>query len=147
MNALAAGAIQCHVRGMMRWSLLGLALFCQSAALAHDRRMTVSLERLWGFERHVHAAAREVRFPVPLLGPGTDADYRVYLSPLFRNELQRTMYRKYTGRTEDSILELYDPRGGTTRVFHTFPMSRDEPAKRREAREFLNKIKRHLVTP
>ena len=130
--------------GMMRWSLLGLALFCQSTALAHDRRLTVSLERLWGFERHVLAAALEVRFPVPLQGPGTDADYRVYLSPLFRNEMQQKTYRKSTGRMEDSILELYDPNGRKVCVSHTFQMNRDSFNKRREARMFLNKIKRYL---
>ena len=132
---------------MMRWSLLGLALFCQSTTLAHDRRMTVSLERLWGFERHVHAAAKEVRFPVPLLGPGTGADYRVYLSPLFENELQQKMYRKSTGRMEDSILELYDPRGRRSPVTHTFQMQPGKFTREREAREFLNKIKRHLTAP
>lgn len=135
------------VTGMLRWSLLGLALFCQSAALAHDRRVTVSLERLWGFERHVRAAAVEVQFPLPLLGPGADSDYRVYLSPLFRNALQQKMYRKSTGRTEDSILELYDPRGRRTRVIHTFQLNRDSFTQRREAREFLKKTKRHLATP
>ena len=133
--------------GMLRWSLLGLALFCQSTTLAHDRRMTVSLERLWGFERHVHAAALEVRFPVPLLAPGSDSDYRVYLSPLFRNAVAQKMYRKSTGRMEDSILELYDPRGKRIRVSHTFQMIPDAPAKRREARVFLNKIKRLLAAP
>jgi hypothetical protein len=132
---------------MMRWSLLGLALFCQSTTLAHDRRMTVSLERLWGFERHVHAAAQEVRFPVPLLGPGTGADYRVYLSPLFRNELQQKMYRKSTGRMEDSILELYDHRGNKFPVTHLFQMQPCQFSRQREAREFLNKIKRHLTAP
>ena len=132
---------------MMRWFLLGLALFCQSTALAHERRLIVSLERLWGFERHVHDAAREVRFPVPLWGPGTDSDYRVYLSPLFRNEMQQKMYRKSTGRMEDSILELYDPRGKRTRVAHIFQMNHGDFSKRREAREFLIKIKRHLTAP
>lgn len=132
---------------MMRWSLLGLALFCQFHTLAHDRRMTVSLERLWGFERHVHAAAREVQFPVPLLGPGTGADYRIYLSPLFSNELQRKMYRKSTGRMEDSILELYDPRGRKSPVVHIFHMQPDKFTRQRESREFLNKIKRHLRAP
>lgn len=126
---------------------MGLALSCQSAMLAHDRQVTVSLERLWGFERHVQAAATEVRFPIRLLGPGTGADYRIYLSPMFRSEMQQKMYRKATGRSEDSILELYDPRGNKTRVYHTFHMNRDEFTKRREAREFLNKIKRHLATP
>lgn len=133
--------------GMIRCSLLGLPLFCLPSMLAHDRRTTVSLERLWGFERHVRAAALEVRFPVPLLGPGTGGDYRVYLSPLFRNALQQKMYRKSTGRTEDSILELYDPRGKKARASHIFQMDRDDPMKRREAREFLNKIKRHVVAP
>jgi len=132
---------------MLRWSLFGLALFCQFTTLAHDRRTTVSLERLWGFERHVHAAALEVRFPVPLQGPGTHGDFRVYLSPLFRNELQRKAYRKSTGRMEDSILELYDPYGKKVRVVHIFQMNRDPYTKRREARQFLNKIKRHLATP
>jgi len=133
--------------GILRWSLLGLALFCQSAALAHDRRLTVSLERLWGFERHVYAAATEVRFPVPLLGPGTGADYRVYLSPLFRNELQQKAYRKSTGRMEDSVLELYDPQNKRVRVTHIFQMNPDTFTKRREAREFLNKTKRLLSAP
>ena len=133
--------------GMLRWSLLGLALFCQSTTLAHERRIVVSLERLWGFERHVLVAAQEVRFPVPLWGPGTDSDYRVYLSPIFRNELQQKMYRKSTGRMEDSILELYDPRGRKVRSSHSFQMHGDEFTKRREAREFLNKVKRHLAAP
>lgn len=132
---------------MLRWSLLGLALFCQFTALAHDRRMTVSLERLWGFETHVQAEAIETRFPIPLQGPGTGGDHRIYLSPLFRNELQQKMYRKSTVRMEDSILELYNPEGKRVCVSHSFQMNRDVYTKRREAREFLNKIKRHLTAP
>ena len=132
---------------MMRWLLLGLALFCQPAIHAHDRRMTVSLERLWGFERPAKAVAKEMRFAVPLLGPGTDGDYSVYLSPMFRNSLQQKAYRKSTGRMEDSVLELWDRRGKRTRVRHNFQMRQDDAGRRREAREFLKKIKRHLGGP
>lgn len=140
-------AIGVMVAGMMRWCLLGLALSCQLSVLAHDKRVTVSLERLWGFERYVLDAAAEMRFPVPLLGPGAQGDYEVYLTPLFRSALHQKMYRKSTGRMEDSVLELYDPRTGQTRVRHTFQLRRDAGVSRREAREFLDRTKRSLTAP
>jgi hypothetical protein len=129
---------------MWRWSLLGLALFCLPSAIAHDRQKTVSLERLWGFEYHLLVAAMEMEFPIPLLPAGEDGDYRVYLSPRFANAEALRMYRKSTGRTEDSILELYDPRTRRSHVTLVFQMERDEASRRRVAREFLRKIWRHV---
>jgi hypothetical protein len=132
---------------MRRLPLLGAALCCLSPALAIERKLTVSLERLYGFEPHVAAAAREVKLPASLTGPGSGADFRIYLSPRFPSSAARLLYWKSTGRTEDSILELYCPRTKRTRVTHEFSLPPGEDGRRRAALEFMLKVKDHLTNP
>lgn len=125
-------------------ALLFLATF---PAAAVDRHKTATLERLWVMEHPIQTAASELNIPLTLLPSGEKSDFRVYLLPRFSSRSAFTLYQKATGRSDDSILELYDHHGKRSLVTHHFKLDSNPSARRRAARDFLQRVKRLLAEP
>lgn len=125
----------------------GMALFSLMPAMASDRTYTASAERLWGFEAPLRAAVAEQKVPLRLLPAGQAADLRLSVEPRFASSAAFLAYRKATGREEDAVLELYDPRSRRVLASSLVRLNSGEAARRHAARAFLDQVKRRLPAP
>ncbi len=132
---------------MRSGTLWGAALFCLAPNLAADHRLTATKEHLWGMESLIQAAIQEQNVPLDLLPSGERSRYRIFMFPRFGSRSTWLLYRKATGRSEDTTLELYDPRRRESLAVHEFRLDADETVRRRAAHEFVRRIKQELRTP
>jgi hypothetical protein len=132
---------------MRSGTLWGAALYCLAPTLTADHRLTATAERLWGMEHLIEAAIEEQQAPLKLLPAGERSDYRILLAPRFRTRSAFLLYRKVTGRSDDTSLELYDPRKGEVLARLYFRMDADETARKRAAREFVRRVKAEIQAP
>jgi hypothetical protein len=126
---------------------LGLALFCLAPCLAIERRATVSIGPLAGLDPYLKAALKELRVPVSIVAAGDRSDLHVSLSLKYQTGDAAKLYRKSTGRDEDTILELWDASTKRTLTSCEFRLSQDEAGMRRIAREFAASIAARLAAP
>lgn len=127
-------------RALAALSLLLAA--CPAAAI--EKRKTVYLDRMTGFERHVRAAIREAMLNVSIIDESIQPEYRMFLDPKFRSVHAEIMYRKASGRSENAVLELYDVRGQRVLVRYSFKLTEDESEQREAAREFVSQMRKRL---
>ncbi len=127
-------------RALAALSLLLAA--CPAAAI--EKRKTVYLDRMTGFERHVRAAIQETMLNVGILDESIQPDFRMFLDPRFRSPHAQFLHRKVTGRAENAVLELYDTRSKQALVRYSFQLTDDEVDQREAARGFIEHIRKRL---
>lgn len=132
---------------MRSGTLWGAALFCLAPTLTADHRLTATQERLWGMEHFIQAALQEQKVPLKLLPSGERSDFRIFLTPRFRSRSAFLLYRKATGRGDDTTLELYDPHKDQVVAELHFRLDADETVLKRAAREFVRRVKAEIQTP
>lgn len=128
------------VRVLAALSLLLAA--CPAAAI--ERKKTVYLDRMAGFERHVRAAIREAMVDLNILDESIQPDFRMFLDPRFRSTHAEMLHRKMTGRAENAVLELYDTRHGRALVRYSFNLTSCELEQREAARGFVRHMRKQL---
>ncbi len=127
-------------RALAALSLLLAA--CPAAAI--EKRKTVYLDRMTGFERHVRAAMRETPLNIGILNESIQPDFRMFLDPRFNSSHAQSLHRKVTGRAENAVIELYDTRSKQALVRYSFQLTDDEVGQRTAAREFVERIRKRL---
>ena len=132
---------------MRSGTLWGAALFCLAPNLTADHRVTATQERLWGMESYVQEAVRKQQAPLKLLPSGEPSRFRIFMTPRFSSRAAWVLYRKATGRTEDTTLELYDPHRDEVVVSLNFRLEADETLLRRAAEEFVKRVKAEIQAP
>jgi hypothetical protein len=128
------------IRTLAALSLLLAA--CPASAI--ERKKTVYLDRMAGFERHVRSAILESGVWITLIDESIQPDYRMFLDPKFRNVHAEIMYKKSTGRAENAVLELFDVKAKKVRVRFSFKLTDDEMEQREAARQFVEKMRKSL---
>lgn len=129
---------------------LSLALGFSAAAWAGNlpvtasKAATVAIDRMSGFEKMVEEAAREVCPHLTLVEPAESPRYRISLTPRFRYPAAARLHFAATGRSEDTLLELWETRTGKTLARHLFRMTGEPDGQRRAANAFLKTALRKL---
>jgi hypothetical protein len=131
---------RCMIRFVAAVSLLLAA--CPAAAI--ERKKTLYLDRLAGFERHVRAAIDEARMRVTVLDESIRPDYRMFLDPKFRSAQAEFLYTKTTGRSENAVLELFCTQERKVLVSYSFRLTGDETEQREAARRFVDLMRKRL---
>lgn len=117
-----------------------LALFCLLLPLAASERKTVFLDRMAGLEPYIREAAAEADLPVEFLAEDEHPDLKVLLGNKFSSVHAEVLYRRSTGRTENTTLEVIDMKTRKTLLTYDFQWSTDERAKKRISKEFVNRL-------
>lgn len=111
---------------------------------AFDAPKVVVLERLHEFEPHLRGAAEDLKLNVEFHGTHPAPHFTVILAPKFDSESALALYRKVTGRPEDTRIELRHPASLRVLMAHEFRMGTDESSRRNAAREFVRKLQRQI---
>jgi hypothetical protein len=129
---------------MFRYLAAMSLLFAVCPATAIERRRTVYLDRLAGFERHVRAAIHEAGIPMTVLEESVRPDYRMFYDPKFRSVNAEFLYKKTTGRVENAVLEVFCTREQKVLVSYSFKVTSDELEQREAARRFVELMRKRL---
>jgi hypothetical protein len=113
-------------------ALLG---FSQST-LAQTDRKTVYIDKLNGLEDFIDKDVKQMELPLELIKESEHPDLKVLLGKKFTSVHAEVLYRKNTGRTEDSKLELVDIKTGKVLASYSFKWSNDEATKKEIAHTF-----------
>ncbi len=119
-----------------RWILLLLAV---CGAHAVDRK-SVFLDKMDGFEIHIQEAARQAELKIEFIEEAEHPDLKVLLGNRFKSVQAEVMYKKNTGRSEDTTFRVVDVKTGKDLLVFNFRMSNDENARRRIAQDFVRKL-------
>ena len=126
-------------------ALAALSLLLASCpAAAIEKKRTVYLDRMAGFERHIRAAIREAVVNVSILEESIQPDLRMFLDPRFKSRHAEIIYRRATGRSENAVLELYNARDKQLLVRYSFQLTGDEIDQRKAARGFVEQMRKRL---
>ncbi|MCL4797319.1 MAG: hypothetical protein KJZ84_22325 [Bryobacteraceae bacterium] len=119
-----------------RWILLLLAV---CGAQAVDRK-SVFLDKMDGFETHIQEAARQAELKIEFIEEAEHPDLKVLLGKRFKSVQAEVMYKKNTGRNEDTTFRVVDVKTGKELLIFNFRMSNDENARRRIAQDFVRQL-------
>jgi hypothetical protein len=122
-----------------------LALFLAIAftAFGSGPRKTIFLDKMGGFEKYIEDALKAMEVNVEVLEEEEHPDLKVLLGNRFKSVYAEVLYKKQTGRQDDTELQLVDVNTGKTLFVHQFRMG-DEEAKKRAAVSFAEKLKKKL---
>ncbi len=121
-----------------------LVFLCLGLPLAASSRKTVFLDRMAGLESYIVKAAAQAELPVEFLEEAEHPDLKVLLGNKFSSVHAEVLYRKNTGRTENTTLEVVDVKTRKTILTYGFQWTVDEGAKKRVAGEFVKRLKQKL---
>lgn len=121
-----------------------LAFLCLGLPLHAEGRKTIFLDRMAGLETHIEKAALEAELPVEFLEEAEHPDLKVLLGNKFSSVHAEVLYRRNTGRTENTILEVIDVKTKKTLLTYEFKWAAEEGTKKRIAREFVQRLKARL---
>jgi hypothetical protein len=121
-----------------------LATFAFTGSLLAVNRKTLFLDDMGGFEVYIERAIQRQELNVELIEEVEHPDLKAMLGKRFKSVYAEVMYRKNTGRTEDSTLTVMDLKTGKPVLTHNFQMGGSEDAKQRNADEFVRKVKELL---
>lgn len=116
------------------------SLFLATALMGVGRR-TMFVDQMEGFEEYLRRAVLEQELKLELIEESEHPDLKAMLGKRFKSVSTELMYRKNTGRTEDSTLTIVDVKTGKTLLKHDFTMGLDPAQKQRNANEFVRKVK------
>ncbi|MFN0165815.1 MAG: hypothetical protein ACKV22_05230 [Bryobacteraceae bacterium] len=120
-----------------------LTLLISLVCAAAERRHTVFIGRMGGFEAQVKKAFSEKEIDLEIIEEDAHPDLRVLLGKSFTSVWAEIQYRKQTGRREESELQAIDVKTGKEIASHRFHMG-DEVSRRRAASAFADLLKRKL---
>ncbi|WP_321470915.1 hypothetical protein [uncultured Paludibaculum sp.] len=132
---------------MTKFVMLLTALLSGLPCFAFDQPKVVVMEGLHDFAPHLRGAAEELKLNVEFHATHTAPHFTVNLAPKFDSIAAQVMYRKVTGRPEDSRLELREPASRRVLTAHEFRMGTDESSRRHAARQFVLKLRKELRLP
>lgn len=118
-----------------------LATFAFTGSLLAVNRKTLFLDKMDGFEVYIERAIQRQELNIELIEEAEHPDLKALLGKRFKSVHAEVMYRKNTGRSEDSTLTVVDLKTGKPVLQHNFLMGGSEDAKQRNADEFVRKVK------
>jgi hypothetical protein len=121
-----------------------LATFAFTGSLLAVNRKTLFLDKMDGFEVYIERAIQRQELNVELIEEAEHPDLKAMLGKRFKSVYAEVLYRKNTGRFEDSTLTVVDMKTGKPVLQHNFLMGGSEDAKQRNADEFVRKVKELL---
>jgi len=123
-----------------------LFLFAAMALSAVDSadRKTIFLDKMGGLEAFIEKAAAEQEFNAEFIEEAEHPDLKVLIGSKFKSLHAEVLYKKSTGRTEDTTLEVIDIRTKKTLLNFDFKWSKDESVRRRVASDFIRQLKSKL---
>jgi len=104
-------------------------------------RKTVFLDRMGGLESYIEKAAAEQELNVEFIEEAMHPDLKVLLGKKFTSVYAEILYKKNTGRAEDTTLQVIDVKTKQPLVSHDFRMATDEAGKQRIASDLVKKLK------
>lgn len=104
-------------------------------------RKTIFLDKMGGFEAYIEKAAAQQNLRLELLEEAEHPDLKVMLGKKFTSVYAEVVYRKQTGRSEDSRLTVVDTKSKKSILTHEFTMGSSDDAKQRAADVFVSKLK------
>jgi hypothetical protein len=120
-----------------------LLMVAVCAALGVDRK-SVFLDKMDGFEMYIHEAARQAELKIEFIEEAEHPDLKVMLGNRFKSVQAEVMYKKNTGRNEDSTFRVVDIKTGKEVLVFNFRMANDENARKRIARDFVRQLNEKL---
>ena len=129
------------IRGLC--ALICFFVIAASAALATDRK-SIFLDKMDGFEDYIREAAIVAELKIEFIEEAEHPDLKVLLGKRFKSVQAEVMYKKNTGRTDDSTFRVVDVKTGKELFLFNFRTSTDEAARKRIAREFVEKLAKEL---
>lgn len=120
-------------------ALLCLSLISGLSLMAVDRK-SVFLDKMDGFENFIQEAARQAELKIEFIEEAEHPDLKVLLGNRFKSVQAEVMYKKNTGRSEDSTFRVVDVKTGKEVLVFNFRMANDDAARKRIAREFVGKL-------
>jgi hypothetical protein len=121
-----------------RTLVLCLALLLPLAAVG---RKTIFLDRMAGLEPYVEKAALDAELPLEFLEEAEHPDLKVLLGNKFSSVHAEVLYRKNTGRTDNTTLEVIDMKTRESLLVFSFRWPAEEEGRKRVARDFVSRLK------
>lgn len=103
-------------------------------------RKTIFLDKMGGFETYIEKAAAKQELKIEIIEEAEHPDLKVMLGKKFTSVYAEVLYKKQTGRTEDSRLSVVDVKTKKELLTHDFRMGSDDESKQRAADEFVRKL-------
>lgn len=111
---------------------------------AAEGRKTVFLDRMGGLEAYIEKAAALQELPIEFIEEAEHPDLKVLLGRKFISVQAEVLYRKNTGRTEDTTLEVIDAKTKKPILKYDFKWAADGAARKGVAAEFVRQLKDKL---
>jgi hypothetical protein len=124
--------------------LFTLVALAVSSLVFADGRKSLFVDKMNGFETYLETAVKTQELNVELIEEVEHPDLKVLLGNKFTSVAAEVLYRKNTGRTDDSTLQLIDIRTKKPIVTYDFKMPGDEAGKKKAAEEFIRQVKTKL---
>ena len=131
---------------MLKKLVLPMTVMVLSTALYALERKTIFIDNMNGFEVYIERAIQnaELSSRVDLVEEVQHSDFKAQLKKRFSSAYEAALFKKQTGRNEDTTLTLTDVASDKALFTHHFTMSSSEKAKQVAAGEFVAKLKRLL---
>ena len=120
------------------------SLILVAGLIAAADRKTVFLDRMGGLETYIEKAAEQQELNVEFIEEAMHPDLKVLLGNKFTSVSAEILYKKNTGRAEDTTLQVIDMKTRKPLVTHDFRMATDDAGKRRIATDLVKKLKGKL---
>jgi hypothetical protein len=127
------------------------SLFCLlalggSLLFAVDRK-SLFLDNMNGFEVYIERAIAkaELGSTIDVIEEEEHPDLKAMLGKRFSSMYAEALYRKNTGRAEDTRITLVDVKTKKELLVYDFTMTGDDKSKQRSADEFVNRLKKLLL--
>lgn len=125
---------------------LGICLATGITGYADEERRTIFLDRMNGFEAYIERAMQQQELDslVTVIEEAQHPDYKATLGKRFASPFEAAIFKKKTGRNEDTTLTLTDVRTNKAVVTYHFTSRADEKTQRAGAEGFVKEIKKVL---
>jgi hypothetical protein len=120
-----------------------LLLAATGSLMAVDRK-SVFLDKMDGFEVYIQEAVRQAELKLEFIEEAEHPDLKVLLGNRFKSVQAEVMYKKNTGRNEDSTFRVVDVKTGKDVLVFNFRMATDEATRKRIARQFVEQLNQKL---
>lgn len=125
---------------MRRLALFAVLLVSTVAANPLDRK-SIFLDKMDGFEAFIEKAAAQQDLRLELLEEAEHPDLKVLLGKKFTSVHAEVIYKKQTGRNENSRLTVVDAKSQKSILTHDFNMGGSDESKQKAADQFVQKLK------
>jgi hypothetical protein len=131
-----------YIRMMKRLSL-ALALLLPLLFAAGPRK-TIYLDKMGGFEDYIRRALEEKEVNVEVLTEEEHPDLKAIIGKRFKSVYAEALFKKQTGRSEDTEITLIDVKTGKKILVYPFRMGSDDSSKRSAASGFVNELRKKI---